>query len=372
MGNKTESPPGLLLERGRIALEALRSREVAAQLHAASLELQLAMRKAESGDAAALDRWLETNRELLGYSESKPSTLSGPHIVFDASNSAIASPISEFSSKSTNNPRESTFEHKSESDDPSPWLKMLEGARRRSDELRSRVTLKDGERFDAGHNKVESIEIQPNTFLEPSARATYINNEHPVENAASDANLSFGLNTPSKSAFEDSQAEPILFPTSLQAALDQPADAPSNKSFRRWFLSSSVLGSVIVHLLGLLIMSVYVIRIANTTEPKSIVASNADSQEVSMEAPVEFSAPDSEQLDTSEPVTPSLPSFATQATETSSSSIQLPVSMAGVSLEKSPAAVSEAAQQATSISKSNAPTNMAEFFGVKAAGNTFC
>ncbi len=373
MGNRTElSQPGVLLERGRIAFEALRSREVAAQLHAASLELQLAMQQAELGNTDALDRWLESHRELLGDSESNPSAVSGPHFLFDASKSANALPISDSSAESTNHTFESELEQNAKSHEASPWLKMLEGARHRSVERSSKVTSKDVKRMDVGHSKIESIEIQPNTILNRSSLVERIDDECPVAESASDSNLNFELDTQNTFECEDSVDNPIIIPASLQAAFDRPEKSQSKKSFRRWFLSSSVLGSAIVHFLALVTMSVYVIRIATTTEPKSIVASNADTQEVSMEAPVEFSPPDSEQLDTSEPTAPSLPSFATQATETSSSSIQLPESMVGISVDKSPTTVSEAAQQATNASKSNMPTNMAEFFGVKAAGNTFC
>jgi von Willebrand factor type A domain len=374
MGEQTESSrKHSSLERGRIALEALHSREVAAQFHATSLELQLAMQLATSGDIDALDRWLETHRELLGDSKSVPTTTGGPHFFNDASNNSSKFPAFESSSESNANAPESSFGDHTESHNANPWLQMVEGARSRTRELSSKATLHEVTTSEPDHIKTKSNSNElDKTILNLSSQPACIDKVQPVANKASDANLGFGLDTRGSAACADSESEPIIIASSLQAAFHQPADNASKKSFRRWFLSSSVLGSAIVHFVVLVGMSVYVIRIATTTESKSIVASSSDTQEVSMEAPTEFSPPDSEHLDTSEPAAPSLPSFAAQATETTSASIQLPVSMVGVSLEKSPTTASEAAQQATTISKSNASTNMAEFFGVKAAGNTFC
>jgi von Willebrand factor type A domain len=369
VGNETWSTnPQSLIERGRIALEALHSRETAAQLRAAYHELQLAIQQAEAGDTQSLDLWLERNRQLLANSSLVPFSRGGPHFFIGGSSNNTQASDSNLSPPSKASLLPSTLDENSSPQNLSPWPKMLEGARRRA-LMRNSQGDDDSVSFaEIAHHDPRAVSTEQNQEPSPlTLESLTMASDTPVQSPDHEELATLAYNASRRSLVDS-----ITIPESLQTVFLQKAPNTSPKHFQRWLLSPSLLVSIIIHLLGLVAMSVYMIRAVAKPEPKSIVASNTDNQEVSMEAPMELSSPNSEPLDTSAPETPALPSFPTQATEMTSSTIQLPTSMMGVSLEKSPSTTSEEVAQATNASQSNLPASTAEFFGVKAEGNTFC
>ncbi len=365
MGNGIWSTnPQSLIERGRIALEAIHSREAAAQLRAAYLELQLAIQQAEAGDAQSLDRWLEINQELFGSSIPLPFSRGGPHFFVSDSSRAPQDAASDLSPPSIVNSLPPTVEEDKLPQSLSPWPKMLEGARRRA-----LVRNLDGVDTSISASVEVLTERESNSTeptQEPSRETqTSKNDQLPAPNRQE-------LKPRTQAVSTTSTVDSIVIPESLKSLILQTASNKPPKNFRRWLLSPSVVASIMVHLVGLVVMSVYVIRAVTKLEPKSIVASTTENQEVSMEAPMELSPPNPEPLDSAPPETPALPSLSSQATEVTSSTIQLPASMIGVAIEKGPSTTSEAVEQATNASESNMPASAAEFFGVKAEGNTFC
>jgi hypothetical protein len=125
------------------------------------------------------------------------------------------------------------------------------------------------------------------------------------------------------------------------------------------------------HTIVLIVASTYMIHLARNSEPKAIIASAVETETISMEAPMEMTVADAPSVDPSESTAPKLPSFS-DVVPASSSSVQLPSSMTGLITSETAQPTENAIQQATNSSMSSAAANSVQFFGVKAAGNTFC
>ncbi|MFN9911066.1 MAG: hypothetical protein ACK53L_00695, partial [Pirellulaceae bacterium] len=90
------------------------------------------------------------------------------------------------------------------------------------------------------------------------------------------------------------------------------------------------MGSGLAHLLIVFAMSCYAFRLAMPPEPKAIVASAVDTQQVSMETPVELPPVDPETLEIEQPTPPQLPSFSDAAVAASTEQVELPPGLLGL------------------------------------------
>ncbi len=320
--NDVVDPTGAMLHRGRMALEALKAREEAARFHAASADLQIALMEAESGNQEFLKRWLMQYRPLI---DQEPELQH--HLASIQTNFEVAESVSHLVAEKRSTILEDLCQPTAVSElNESPWSAMVTGATRRA-----------------------ALRSDPESELNVKPRRDPENCQSPT------ADLKDAL---------------LVIPTSLQRTLAKDTKPSSTKKWT--WLSSSVGGSVVLHLIALVVMSMYMIHLARNPEPKSIVASTTESETISMEAPTEMTTTDDPTLEPSESATPTMPKFeATSAA--SSSDVQLPTSMAVFEAVGNSLPTNDAVQQATSASNSSsAVANSVQFFGVKAAGNTFC
>jgi von Willebrand factor type A domain len=322
------------LRRGRMALEALKSREQAALFHAAHAELQAALLEAESGNDGYLKSWLEEHRSLLNLESVPESLLSKLQSTFEVAEvgvkaSIVAAPEIECM--------------------PSPWPAMIEGANRRA---RSRTPYASSKEPELSQNANSMSGLVSNSIsgsIETTANKTSPNQE--------------------LQASESVNYE-ALNPKALRESLR--IEKPTTSSTRKWaWLSSSFLGSIAAHLVALIVASTYMIHLTRSPEPKAIIASAVETETLSMEAPMEMTTSEVPSVDPSESSIPILPSFS-NVVSASSSSIQLPSSMTGLITNETPSPAENSIQQAMNSSKSTSAVNSVQFFGVKAAGNTFC
>ncbi len=304
-----------------MALEALKSREQAALFHAAHADLQVALLEAESGNDQLLERWLQKYHSLTEHEPELQRHLSSVQSTFDFAEAAV----DVVNEKSI--PDEAAI---------SPWPAMIAGARQRA---RSRIEDRSTVPTDLDANSAVGVSTFDEPFPIPIATPAF----------------------PSET--------PLVIPTSLQDTFCQEKKSTSKQTWA--WLSSSVIGSAVAHFLALTVMSTYMIHLARNTEPKAIIASAVETETISMEAPMEINTSDTPTLDSSESQMPTLPSFG-EVAAASSSSVQLPSSMTGLIAGDTSSPADKAIQQATSSSMSNAVANSVLFFGVKAAGNTFC
>jgi hypothetical protein len=347
------------IEQGRMALEVLRSLEVAAKCHAATMELQLALAEAESGNPIKVSAWLAKHRDLMSeYPELQHQLASPPHFATAGDFSFVPLPSSATDPSQASepklgepeNPPSDIYEVRDSSTltatskEGSPWAMMIAGARER--------------------NKNSSTELNDFAIVDDDPVLLIDSTKVEVgESVSPKVNVSESV----------PEIRRVLSPE-LILALEPKSKKDELRTWRSMLaMSPFLLASTIAHVVVLVVGSAYVIRIAAKTEPKAIVASAVDTQEVSMEAPVEFDSAEVQELDVSQPTIPNLPSFAAASSEPTSSAIQLPTSVVGVGLPSQPVSAGDSAQQAAAASSKNQmPANAAQFFGVKAAGNTFC
>ena len=352
----SQDPTRDLLNRGRMALEALKSREEAARFHAAFVDLQIALMEGENGNLDFLRQWLGEHRKLmdevpdlklqiasfqdrLDFNDLSLSTCQKQElkasIDLQESTPAIEQ-ITNALNPSTDHPSTHNESIDTRMDKAvSPWSDMITGAKQRAENKPSIKIESDSPDDSTSVKKALEIALVDDVILEKT-----------------NVNVS------------------VAILASMEASLKK---VPPSKSKKKWaWLSSSVIGSVVTHLIAIVVMSTYMIHLARNPEPKSIVASSVETETISMEAPMEVSPSEDPSVDPSETPMPKMPTFAT-AEATSGSEIKLPTALAGFVTNESSSATGDAIQQATSSTKSN--TGVVEgvqFFGVKAAGNTFC
>jgi hypothetical protein len=338
---QSDQPASGSLGLARMTLEALQARERAAQYHADAIELQMAMAEAESGNHSKLQRWFDQHPSLVETTLATQPTIQSDTTVAASASQLPSLPERLTASKAAPLPvaAETTTEI------ASPWAAMIVGAQRREEV-----------RFATPDSVIESRSA---TVL-PSDELPLIDDDLEDTPALVDQ-------------VESKPFEVEALPMVDLSVLTQPVKSDES-SIRKWlWLSPSIMGSALAHVFLVIGMSFYAIQLARQTEPKAIVASAVDTQEISMDTPVEMPSVDVEQLDVSEPTTPNMPSFSSPTAE-STSSVQLPTSMVGIGPVSDESTASDSVQEAVSNATFNnlAATNVAQFFGVKAAGNTFC
>ncbi|MDZ4851876.1 MAG: hypothetical protein SGI77_21515 [Pirellulaceae bacterium] len=327
-----------------MTLDALKSREEAALFHAARVELEIALVEAESGNETALKLWLSKHQSLIEHDRDLRSHIASFQSAFEKVSDDVGPAIEQV--QSTIDDIQQTLEDVKPSFQPqsSPWTAMIEGARHRA-----RLN--------------ETSKCEPMALATGSENIGIASTCRTAESAASAAPRT--LLSPEASAYESREK------TILPIELGVKHEAPNRK--RIWLmLSPSMIGSTVAHLVALIGMSAFIVHQARNPEPKAIVASAVETETISMEAPMEMSTPDDPKLDASDVPMPTLPTFAAESAE-SSNDIQLPTAMAGIAVGETSSPTSDAIQKATGSPSSNSNAmNSVQFFGVKAAGNTFC
>ncbi len=340
-------PTGVVIQRGRMALEALKSREQAALFHAARADLQGALSEAEAGNDHFLQKWLQQYRSLMEEEPELQHHFASVQNAFELFENTISPEhdASQLASALVSLVPVSISE--------SPWPAMIAGATQRA-------------KLHAEHRPHSTDIHDPQSIVDEAAQSRPTSESIAlVENSQSQLGLERQI-TPRNLAIADA---PLVISASLQASLEQERKSDSKKKWA--WLSSSVIVSMAAHVIALVVMSTYVIHLARNPEPKAIVASTVETETISMEAPMEMSTSDAPTLDPSEAAMPTLPSFAA-AEAASSSDFQLPDSVGALTSNAAASPNSNAIEKATSSPMSNSVANSVQFFGVKAAGNTFC
>lgn len=313
-------PTERLIERGRLAYQALECREQAARYREAAVWLMEAIQLAENGDETKLQAFLDSMQlpEFNG------------EIMFQGL--AVPEPNSK------------------------GWDQMLDGIRKRA----------------SGVSTEPAVVLQSKPQPEKS---------HPADQPAA---KSIPENKPNKPTTQDLPQKPLpqkqtpqkqtpkkqdlqkKGPASLRASKSRPSKSSIAKpKLTRFGLDVWI--SLGVHGVLLVILGVWVVVTVKNTPTLSVVAATVESNDVLMETPMESVSPlESTSIDSASIASPD------------TSEIQIKVDTDAISVEKVDlgiASIAEASSVLQQMSKSGAPGTKlvegAEFFGSKATGNRF-
>ena len=350
-----------LLERGRLTLQAIHFHERAARYSAAAASLQAAMVQAENGQAEKLQAWLELESHQFGCdmegdlfdSTSKVRLLrqDGAHEnasgKFPSQNDATPAPVAD--------PPVAANVETIAPQVESPWERMERAANERlaTTQTSSPTTLSFAE---VTSTEIESVKesIDEDVFPAPASPKSLL-----------DGSLISWASAKENGVLQSEQLSDEMRIT--LSDIDHRSDTHSTK---HWWKAPHVWISVFVHVVLVISLSVMAITIASEPKILSIVSASVEAENVLLETPMEMI---SELESTSEP----LQSAPTPNSSDLSKDITLPsIPLEVGSLPSSPQSLSAALSGAASDSAQAlmAGSKMltgAEFFGVKATGNTF-
>jgi len=306
-------PSERLIERGRLAYQALECREEAARYRAAAADLMEAISLAESGDDSKLKVFLDSMDQKTWPSGTPITTQIPTH----STPVQVVQPAPVVK-----------IEHSQEKTTADSWNQMLQGAQQRA------------EKVSTAPQSIAKATIEPKVD-KPSAAMktetkTYTNSANKV-----------GKNKINPSKFNASKSS-------------------TGRRHRNKF-GLDVWISLGVHGVLLLILGLWVVVTIQHTPVLSVVAATVESNDVLMETPAEsISQLDSTSTDSTSITTP----------DTSDIKIELDPSAISVEkTDLGIAAASQASSISQQMSKAGAPGNKmvegAEFFGSKAVGNRF-
>lgn len=429
-------PSPSILQQGKLVLESLQYREEAARFHAARIDLQSAMLEAESGNIAPLESWLTTYRSLASENAdlqrlvnqlssipafNLPNTASTnaehPRLVADSndSNTLVSSTTPNEQSHRIDSRSESTrpstpsFPSKpsTESDNlaeqvftpaTSPWQAMITGGLSRgtishadlvslspnancSTSTTSPISPLNNDPIAAFSPAVEIDSASTSTLTPPDFSPLQPDSDQPDPDHPTMAQIGLALEDeldkdhPETDESQENSLQTFAPPTSPGASTK--AIQGSLKGLQHWRSKSpAFLISTGAHVIILLPLSIYVIRNAQPTELLAIVASPVEGEPIAMDAPLEMNPSDALEMTTSEMTTSTTPTVTTSINGGSAGDVSLPASMMG-SLGTDGAGpalgggggIGEGIGAGTGI---GSPTAGAQFYGVSAAGNTFC
>ncbi len=352
-----------LLERGRLTLQAIQYHERAARFQAAAASLQAAMVQAENGNTKELHEWLESDShqfksdmDLVSQADFERRTLDTEmpirSIRIDQPNSAtqIVDSVepSYIDPPSEKAPIDETDHIKVVAQPVDPpignseprWAKMEQAANERLGAVRSDVAIKT---------------------KTPSAKS-------PIVAAPVDSPEANELYKALKVG--NDLAESIELPDELRISLDNIEFEHDSHNSGRWWKAPHVWVSVFVHVVLIICLSIIAITVAKEPKLLSIVSASVEAENVILETPMEAI---SELETTSEPLqSTSLPNLSDLVAEDLLAAVPIET---GSSPSPPPSVSSAIATSASdSVNATMTGSKMlvgAEFFGVKATGNTF-
>ena len=331
-----------LLVRGRLALQTLQYREKAARYKAEASNLQAAILKAENGDASVLEHWLNAKTELF-LEEDQPAE----HIRHRSKLRPTTISSQEVSSEDGQGTTQYfRFDSVSDSVSSSPWNRMEQAAFARLEAKKANC-----DPVDQLPDLVKLDDVVDDTdAMEDEARTDEARTETLIESES---------------------AMPIELPESLRKALQGIELQSSNTSRNPWWKASHLWASLLFHVLIIIVLSWVIITAAQKPQILSIVSATVEADNVLTETPMEMVSEIEKTV--VEPTTMSTPNpnLSDLATDVSLPAIAVE---AGNLSAISPAASAEVFNSASELSQSISGNRMvagAEFFGVKATGNTF-
>lgn len=321
-----------LLAQAELALETLRFREQAALYHAAAQMLQSALCQAEDGNREPLENWFRQYRDLLDL--PAPPLNAGSTPLF---HTVLPSPEIEFLTKKTTlDPLVMQAPTIDSPTTPSPWAAMEAAIRQREEtEPTAPVPAEDT--------------LKGSDAVSPE-RATEEHREEHLEEQHEDS-------------CEQHEEEAVLFEM-------RDEGESSRRSKPTWWRASHIWISAAVHAIAVLILSMVVIQQISQPQVLAIVSATVESEQVLLETPMESpSELEAEPLEApavdSPLVDPSIPDLPDPT--------MAEVDLAGplLSQQKSSQEVTKALQARTVSTPGKKLAPGADFFGVKATGNTF-
>ncbi|MCY2973621.1 MAG: hypothetical protein NTW52_03020 [Planctomycetota bacterium] len=372
-----------MLQRGKLALESLQFREEAARIHAARIDLQAALGDAESGNTNRLQNWLDQYQSLLDNA--------GGHLVKSSIAAASFDPASlqptilgsirehsQHKSPATNAPQIAMHLDLKDDFNPDPQQSICLPAEAIEPVTPELPKVKKS----PWDSMIQAALAREQAALAEPTDASNLANET-GESAelrfATDPQMDSPARLDSAAQIEESilkspliDDEPITIPESLLRVVSM-AKEPENNIKKLLWLSPALLWSTGAHLVAVVGMSAYVITMATRTEPMAIIASPVDSQTVSMDLPTEIAPMDTPEVEPTTMSTPNLPTVTTPLASVSTSTMALPTSVAGDAPSQMPSTLGSEVGDAIGSAMNAVPsTTGAQFFGVKATGNSFC
>jgi hypothetical protein len=319
-----------LIERGRLAYQALECREEAARYRAAAADLMEAIALAESGDESKLKALLESMDQQAWSGSSPITSQSLPQCLPQSSRIDLVS----------------KKEYSQEKNNTDSWETMIQGAKQRAEKEAKATTAVNT----TTAAKVDKA-IRSDTAIESDA-----SKKQTTQRKQATDKKSLGKQSAIKAN-----------PNKLTVPLKMPR---ANQTWTKRKLTKfglDVWVSLAVHGVLLVILGLWVVVTIQNTPVLSVVAATVESNDVLMEIPAEsVSQLDSTSTDSSSIETPE------------TSDIKIDIDTNSVSVEKTDLGIlapSQASSISQQISKAGAPGNKmvegAEFFGSKAIGNRF-
>ena len=365
MTRPTNSQPSSqeLLERGRLTLQAIQYHERAARYKAAAASLQAAMVQAENGNAEKLREWLELEshqfdrdidrldpiNERIESSEPK-SPVRSLRIDPPDPTAQILSAEPVVAAQTEVMPSLDKLE--------SPWSRMEVAAKTRLG--------------------VKCSSAMPSETVEDSLNRV-ISNDVTLDVSSNKASL----NSPE---FRDGMSEAELPAKPLLVAPDLATKKELSDELRisfadldleagrhpstPWWKAPHVWVSLFVHVILVVCLSIVAITVAAEPKLLSIVSASVEAENVLLETPLEMIS----ELETaSEPMQSSpTPNLSNLMTDVSLPSVAVETgSMISPPTKASSAVTSSASESAQASMTGSKMLTGAEFFGVKATGNTF-
>jgi hypothetical protein len=321
-----------LMERGRLTLRAIQYREQAALYRAEATSLQAAMLQAENGDVTSLEQWLDlkSGQFFDGVDPMAGTALAGTALASRASASRASASRATLVASNPLSLEDQDLRLRVDTIAPvetpepcvkrSPWERMEQAALARL----------------SAEGDVAEQEV-----AEPSA-------EEVVEESV----------------------EPLAISESLREALEVVDRESPNWNKRPWWRAAYVWISLVLHVGIVLGLSAIVISAVKKPQILSIVSAAVEADNVLAEAPMEMI---SELETTDSDATPSTPNLnvSDMVTDVALPSLQVDVGTAPMKESSASSSVLGAASEMAHAMSGSKLVAGAEFFGVKATGNTF-
>ena len=352
-------PSERLIERGRLAYQALECREEAARSRAAAADLMEAIALAESGDESKLQVFLD--------SMDQQTWPSGPPI--RAQGLPEKSPT-----QSSQLGQISKIEYSQEKTTAESWEEMIQGARKRA-EKDHQQQQKLATSFAAAEPTIEVKKItcgKPDGNdlkgkLETKKLEGKKTEGKKIEGKKIEGKKIEGKKIEDKKIEDKKIDDKKIETTKVKSLVSKPGGKNRSKKRRLTKFGLDVWVSIAVHGVLLVILGLWVVVTIQNTPVLSVVAATVESNDVLMETPAESIS----QLE-------STSTDSTSITTPDTSDIKIEVDPSAISIEQTDlgiAAPSQASSISQQMSKAGAPGNKmvegAEFFGSKAVGNRF-
>jgi hypothetical protein len=342
-------PSERLIERGRLAYQALECREEAARYRAAAADLMEAIALAESGDESKLQVFLD--------SMDQQTWPSGPPIRAQGLPEKGPTQSSQLG-------QISKMEYSQEKTPAESWEEMIQGARKRA-EKDHQQQQKLATSFAVAEPTIEVKKIacgKPDGNDLKGKLETKKLEGKKIEGKKIEGKKIEGKKIEDKK-IEDKKIET----TKVKSLVSKPGGKNRSKKRRLTKFGLDVWVSIAVHGVLLVILGLWVVVTIQNTPVLSVVAATVESNDVLMETPAESIS----QLE-------STSTDSTSITTPDTSDIKIEVDPSAISIEQTDlgiAAPSQASSISQQMSKAGAPGNKmvegAEFFGSKAEGNRF-